>query len=81
MHLWIATAEGPPPLALALEDFVPVVLSFVGLVYVARWLKSQCTGATYGLALLSALLIGLGGFAKATWKLLYALGPEVSWLD
>jgi hypothetical protein len=67
------------PLALALEDFVPVLLSLAGLLLVARW----CAAAGRGrLALAGALLVGAGGLSKATWKLLVAgWRVDVGWLD
>ncbi len=60
------------PVILALEDFVPVILAFAGF-----WLLSQQRLGRAG-----AILLGLGGLAKAVWKLLVAgWGIDLPWLE
>lgn len=62
------------PVSLAVEDFVPVAFTTCGVLLLRR-----LTG-TPGV-LVAAVLIGAGGFAKATAKLIVALdGPDVVWL-
>jgi len=60
-------------LALALEDFVPVVLAGAALVFVARAVRGRVPSA-FSVALVGALVVTLGGLGKATWKLLVATG-------
>lgn len=59
-------------LGLALEDYVPVILSSIGM-----WLLSQMIAQVNKeigqLALVGWLLISLGGLSKATWKLIMSL--------
>ncbi|MEU8900313.1 hypothetical protein [Nocardia sp. NPDC048505] len=63
------------PVSLALEDFVPVLLTTGGVLLLRRIVPR--TAALYG----AAALIGGGGFAKATAKLVAALGgPDLVWL-
>ncbi len=61
-------------LALAAEDFVPVVLAGAGAVILARACGSRHPSTRLP-ALAGALLITLGGFSKALWKLLVASEP------
>lgn len=65
------------PLSLAIEDFVPVVLTGVGAALLIRPLRGHSvrTGRT---AAAGTALVLLGGLSKASWKLLVALdGPDV----
>lgn len=65
------------PLSLAVEDFVPVVLTVLGAVLLTGPLRRHGvrTGRT---AVAATVLIFLGGFSKATWKLVVALdGPDL----
>ncbi|MEV4187307.1 hypothetical protein AB0J28_38355 [Streptosporangium canum] len=66
------------PVALAAEDFVPVVLTVTGVCLLGRY-----TGARHRPGvLLAAALIGAGGLSKAVWKLIVALGgPDLPWLE
>lgn len=59
--------------ALAVEDFVPCILATAALVVLVQAIRSRVPGAFWP-AVLGALLISLGGFSKATWKLLVATG-------
>lgn len=65
-------------MALAVEDFVPVLLTLAGVCLLSRY-----TGARHRPGvLLAAALIGAGGLAKAVWKLIVALGgPDLPWLE
>ena len=59
--------------ALAVEDFVPCILAASALVVLALMVRIR-TPKAFPVAIAGALLISLGGFAKATWKLLVATG-------
>lgn len=59
--------EADYPVVLALEDFVPVAFTVIGALLLGR--LDDVDGR---LARVAALLLGLGGFAKAGWKLLVA---------
>lgn len=59
------------PLSLALFDFVPVTMFLVGAFFLVR-IALQMRGSPCGrMTMAGSLLIFLGGFLKATWKLLY----------
>ncbi|WP_299029733.1 hypothetical protein [uncultured Thermanaerothrix sp.] len=61
------------PLGLALFDFVPVTIFLVGAYFLVR-LAMHCRSRPTGrMAMAGALLIFLGGFLKALWKLLYTI--------
>jgi hypothetical protein len=59
------------PLPLALEDFLPVILSGLGMFFLARLIVRLDRNCGH-LASLGFLLITLGGFFKALWKLILA---------
>ncbi len=61
-------------LALALEDFVPVLLAGAGTVVLGQY-AGRVLPAVRIPALLFGALVFLGGLAKATWKLLVASEP------
>ena len=61
-------------LALAAEDFVPVLLAGAGTL-VLGLAAGRSLPQIRTVALLSGLLVTLGGFAKALWKLLVASEP------
>jgi hypothetical protein len=61
-------------LALAVEDFVPVLLAGVGTVVLGQY-AGRVLPAVRRPALLAGALVTLGGLAKATWKLLVASEP------
>lgn len=61
-------------LALALEDFVPVLLAGAGTVVLGRY-AGRVLPAVRLPALLAGALVTLGGLAKASWKLLVAAEP------
>ncbi len=60
-------------MALAVEDFVPVVLAAAALVILAQ-ACAQRVPKVFPIALIGAIVVGLGGLGKATWKLLVASG-------
>ena len=66
---------------LALVDFFPVVFSSLGLFFLAR-LVERSEPRSAALAYLGMVLVTLGGFCKAVWKLvLAATGLSLSPLD
>ena len=62
------------PLSLALFDFLPVIFFLIGSIYLVRLATRMCGTRCRRLALMGSLLIFLGGFLKALWKLLVATG-------
>jgi hypothetical protein len=62
------------PLALALYDFVPVAFFFIGAIFLVRMAKLMCSDRCGRLATAGSVLVFLGGFLKAVWKLLYTIG-------
>jgi len=62
------------PLALALYDFVPVSFFLIGSIFLVRMATQMCSIRGMRLAIIGSLLVFLGGFLKAIWKLLYTLG-------
>jgi len=70
-------------LSLALLDFVPVLLTAIGLIYIIR-LVFSILPAQGRIAFLGGLLVVAGGFFRATWKLLMALShgaQDVNWME
>jgi len=68
---------------LALFDFVPVVLSSLGLWTIAR-LVGTFDPNVGRIAKLGWVLVSLGGICKATWKLILGLtdgATDIRWLD
>ena len=58
-------------LGLALEDFIPVIFSSIGLYFVSRMVRN--VDARLGqMATIGFILVSIGGFLKATWKLTMA---------
>lgn len=70
-------------LSLALEDFIPVIFSSIGLYFVCRMVGN--VNARLGqMATIGWILISIGGFLKATWKLVMALTNtqiNIVWFD
>ena len=70
-------------LGLALEDFLPVIFSSIGLYFVSRMVKN--VNARLGkMATIGFVLVSIGGFLKATWKLTMALTnaqTNIAWFD
>jgi hypothetical protein len=71
-------------IALALQDFLPVALSSIGLFYLAELaaLVARGKGIIRWLALAGAWITMLGGGIKAAWKLNLAVtGNNIGWMD
>jgi hypothetical protein len=70
------------PLSIALFDFVPVTMFLVGAFFLVR-IALQMRGSPCGrMAMAGALLVFLGGFLKAIWKLLYAANvADLRWMS
>lgn len=70
------------PLSLALFDFVPPLAFLAGAFYLVRT-AMICRGRPTGRMLMAGtLLVFLGGFFKATWKLLYSTGAaDIQWMN
>ena len=70
-------------LGLALEDFLPVIFSSIGLYFVSRMVKN--VNARLGqMATIGWILVSIGGFLKAIWKLTMALTnsqTNIAWFD
>lgn len=70
-------------LGLALEDFIPVIFSSIGLYFVSRMVKN--VDARLGqMATIGFILVSIGGFLKATWKLTMAVTNtqvNIAWFD
>lgn len=60
-------------LALAIEDFVPVILAGAAFVILAGAVRARVPRA-YSVALVGGLVVTFGGLSKATWKTLVASG-------
>lgn len=61
------------PLTLALLDFVPVAFFFIGAIFLVRIAIQMCGLRCGRLALAGSLLVFMGGFLKAIWKLLFTI--------
>lgn len=70
-------------LGLALEDFIPVIFSSIGLYFVSRMVTN--VNARLGqMATIGWVLVSIGGLLKATWKLVMALTQSqtnIVWFD
>jgi hypothetical protein len=60
-------------LGLAIEDYLPVILFATGLFFVATFISNRNKQAGI-LAFFGGVLVTFGGFFKASWKLIQALG-------
>ena len=70
-------------IGLALEDFIPVIFSSIGLFFVSR-LVGRVDGRLQQMATAGWLLVTTGGFLKASWKLTMALTggqTDIVWMD
>lgn len=70
-------------LPLALEDFIPVIFSSIGLYFVSRMVGNA--NARLGqMAAIGFVLVTIGGFLKAIWKLVMAATnaqTNIVWFD
>jgi len=70
-----------PTLTLALEDFVPVLLTFLALLWLAQMIFAMDKRSGY-VATIGSLLVVLGGLFKATSKLLWVFSGElIIWME
>lgn len=68
---------------MALQDYLPVILSSIGLMFLAR-MVARIDPESGRLAYLGWFLITLGGVSKATWKLIMAASQSQTnlvWMD
>jgi hypothetical protein len=70
------------PISLAVFDFIPTLAFLIGAFYLVR-IGRICRGRPCARMLMAGgLLIFLGGFFKAVWKLLYAAGiADIQWMS
>ena len=70
------------PVSLALSDFIPTLAFLTGAFYLVRT-GVLCRGKPCGrMVMAGGLLVFLGGFFKATWKLLYTTGvADIQWMS
>jgi hypothetical protein len=70
------------PISLALVDFLPNIAFLVGAFYLVKT-AYICRGSGCARMLMAGtLLVFLGGFLKATWKLLYAADiADIQWMS
>ncbi len=74
----VATLETVP---LALQDYMPGIATAIGCWFLARFVRNVAP-AFYPVAIAGGVSVTMGGFSKATWKLIKALdGPDLKWLD
>jgi hypothetical protein len=67
--------------SLALFDVIPVVLSVVGCVFLAR-VSARALPSVRSTAFAGVVLIGIGGGSKALWKIiLTTLDTDVTWME
>ena len=70
------------PLSLAIFDFIPVTMFLIGGFFLVRIAVKQRGNQCGRMVMAGALLIFLGGFLKATWKLLYtAEVADIQWMS
>lgn len=70
-------------LTLALEDFIPVIFSSIGLYFISR-MVAHVDGRLGQMATIGWALITIGGLLKATWKLVMTLShtqTNIVWMD
>jgi hypothetical protein len=69
------------PISLAAFDFVPTLAFLIGGLYLVR-IATLCRGKSAGwMAMAGVLLVFLGGFLKALWKLLVAIQlADIQWM-
>jgi hypothetical protein len=70
------------PISLALFDFIPTLAFLTGAYFLVR-IGMLCRGKPCGrMVMAGGLLVFLGGFFKATWKLLYTTGTaDIQWMS
>ena len=70
------------PLSLALFDFAPIFAFLIGAFFLVKT-SLICRGKPCGRMMMAgSLLVFLGGFFKATWKMLYTLQiADIQWMS
>lgn len=58
---------------MAIVDFIPVVMFFVATVILQKDLFNKMSKGAFALLAAGSIMVFLGGFYKALWKMLYAL--------
>ena len=58
---------------MAIVDFIPVVLFFIAAVILQRDLYNKLVKGAFALLAAGSIMVFIGGFYKATWKILIAL--------
>lgn len=65
---------------MALEDFIPVAFTALGLVLIAKWASKRYSNLS-ALAWVGTVLVVTDGLLKAVWKLIYAAtGTDIAWM-
>jgi len=71
-----------PSVALAVDDFVPVIVATAAVLLLARFAAASGIHGARWRAWVGAASIGIGGLCKAVWKLIVALGgPDMPWME
>ena len=69
-------------LALALFDFLPPIAFLIGAVFLVKLAFISCGIPCGRMMMAGSILVFLGGFMKATWKLLYVTGmANIRWMS
>jgi hypothetical protein len=77
----LLAAELDYPVSIALFDFFPVALSFLGGLQLAKWVGRR-QASLRQIAVIGTVISTLGGLTKAVWKLIVSLdGPDIDWLE
>jgi len=67
-------------LGLSLLDFVPNLAFLLGGIYLIRWVKNSGSKFSFPLMKMGSVLVLIGGFSKAIWKLLYTIRLADIWV-
>lgn len=68
--------------SMAIVDFIPVILFFIGAIILQRDLYNKLVKGAYALMAAGAVMVFVGGFFKALWKILVATaGIDIRQLD
>ena len=59
---------------MAIVDFIPVLMFFIAAIILQRDLYNKMVKGAYSLLASGSFMVLLGGFYKALWKILYAIG-------
>lgn len=68
--------------SMAIMDFIPVLLFFIATIILQRDLYNKLSKVAFSMLAAGSLMVFIGGFYKALWKLLYGLQiADVPYLD